>query len=383
MFTYYQPSKIYFGKGRLKELSTIANKYGRKCLLVTTENIAPLDKLYDRVKEILGGVSIEVIHFDKVLPNPTVEMVTEGFELAKSEKVDFVLSVGGGSSIDTAKVIALTNGLEKIDWDYLFSTFTNPFENYEKLTDKNLPLIAVSTTSGTGSQVTQAAVISSGTEKNTIFHQDNFPNECIVDPELMITLPPRITAATGFDAFTHAFESYINPKASIMTEIQSLKAIELVVRYLPKAMEEGTNIDYREQLAVADTFGGSSLANAGAAAPHPLSEIIGGVTHIPHGEALAVVYPGFIKSFNDDNIEKFAIVARIFNSELENVSDKDAAASLFDEINTFLSKVGLSKKLKDFNVSEDQFEQIINNPVLGFLPFGSKEKLQEIMRESY
>jgi alcohol dehydrogenase class IV len=383
MFNYYQPSKIYFGKGRLKELSTIASKYGKKCLLVTTEDVAPLDKLYDRVKEILGNVAIEVIHFDKVLPNPTVEMVTEGFELAKSEKVDFVLSVGGGSSIDTAKIIALTNGLDKIDWDYLFSIYTNPFDDYDKLTDKNLPLIAVSTTSGTGSQVTQAAVISRGTEKNTIFHKDNFSNECIVDPELMITLPPRITASTGFDAFTHAFESFINPKASIMTEIQALKAIELVVNYLPKAMEDGANIDYREQLAVADTFGGISLANAGAAAPHPLSEIIGGVTHIPHGEALAVVYPGFIKIFNDDYIDKFAIVARIFNVELERVSNKEAATALYDEITKFLSVVGLSKKLKDFNISDDQFEQIINNPILGVLPFGSKEKLQEIMRASY
>lgn len=383
MFNYYQPTKINFGKGKLKELSTIASKYGKKCLLVTTENVAPLDKLYVRVKEILGNVAIEVIHFDKVLPNPTVEMVTEGFELAKSEKVDFVLSVGGGSSIDTAKIIALTNGLDKIDWDYLFSTYTNPFDEYDNLTDKNLPLIAVSTTSGTGSQVTQAAVITSGTEKNTIFHPDNFPNECIVDPELMITLPPKITSSTGFDAFTHAFESYINPKASVMTEIQSLKAIELVVSYLPKTMEDGTNSEYREQLAVADTFGGSSLANAGAAAPHPLSEIIGGVTNISHGEALAVVYPGFIKSFNDDYTEKFAIVARIFNGELESVSDQDAATALCDEITKFLSKVGLYKKLKDFNITEDQFEQIINNPILGFLPFGSKEKLQEIMRASY
>ncbi|HEY2419979.1 MAG TPA: iron-containing alcohol dehydrogenase [Neobacillus sp.] len=383
MFNYFQPSKIHFGRGRLNELSNIASKYGDKCLLVTTENVAPLDKLYDRVKAILRNAAIEVIHFDKVLPNPTVEMVTEGFELAKSENVNFVLGVGGGSSIDTAKIIALTNGLDKIDWDYLFSTYTNPFEDYEKLTNKNLPLIAVSTTSGTGSQVTQAAVITSGTEKNTIFHNDNFSNECIVDPELMITLPPRITASTGFDAFTHAFESFINPKASIMTEIQALKAIELVVNYLPKAMEDGANIDYREQLAVADTFAGISLANAGAAAPHPLSEIIGGVTHIPHGEALAVVYPGFIKFFNDNYIEKFAIVARIFNVELETVSAKEAATALYDEITKFLSIVGLAKKLRDFNITDDQFEQIINNPILGVLPFASKEKLQEIMRAAY
>lgn len=383
MFKYHQPSRIHFGQGELENLSKISLRYGNKCLLVTTPNVEPLDKLFERVKNILTKADIEVVHFDKVSPNPTVEIVNEGFNLAKENKVDFVLAVGGGSSIDTAKIIALTYGLDKIDWDNLFTNYTSPFEHYEALSEKKLPLIVVPTTSGTGSQVTQAAVISSGIAKNTIFHPDNFSNECIIDPELMITLPARITAATGFDAFTHAFESYINKRASVFTEIQGIKSMELVIENLPKAMKDGLNIEYREKLAMADTLAGSCLANAGAATPHPLGEIIGGVTHISHGETLAVVFPAFIKSAYKNNITKFADVSRLFNKELCKVDDEKAAEALYDEIVNFLKTIGIYKTLKDFNVTEEQLNDILEYPVLGFLPFGSKEELQDIIRQSY
>lgn len=369
--------------GELENLAKVSARYGNKCLLVTTPNVAPLDRLFDRVKKILNESNITVEHFDKVLPNPTCEMVNEGLNLANQSKVDFVLAVGGGSSMDTAKIIALNYGLSEIDWDTLFATSSNPFIQHDAVSEKKLPLILVPTTSGTGSQVTQAAVISRGIDKNTIFHQDNFSNECIIDPELMKTLPPRITASTGFDAFTHAFESYINKKASMMTEIQALKAMELVIEYLPKVLVDGSNSEFREKLAVADTLAGSSLANAGAAAPHPLGEIIGGLTNISHGETLAIVFPAFIKSSWNENRVKFARVARLFNKELDNVADKEASEALYEEIVRFLQTIGLYKNLRDFDVTLEQLEEIMEYPVLGFLPFASKAELQDMLRQSY
>lgn len=382
MIQYYQPSKIMFGQGELQRLPLIAAEYGRKCLLVTTPHVEPLDKLFNKVKELLSSADIQVIHFDKVLPNPTVEIVDEGHAAAREGEVDFILAVGGGSSIDTAKIIALTYGLPAINWDNLLEDYSDPFANYSPLSNKELPLLAIPTTSGTGSQVTQAAVITRGTEKITVFHQNNFAKECIIDPELMTTLPVRITAATGFDAFTHAFESYINKRASEFTEIQSLKAMELVINFLPKAMEEGQNIEYRSKLAIADTLAGCSLSNSGASAPHPLSEIIGGITNIPHGEALAVVFPAFVQKAWKDNVTKFAKVACLFNEELESVEEEAAAEALYDEIVVFLKKIGLYKKLGEFNITEEQSKIIMENPVLGFLPFGDKEWLQDILRNS-
>lgn len=382
-FTFYQPSKIHFGPGKLNELGQIAKNYGTKCLLVTTINEAPLDSLYARVIDLLSKDGIQVIHYDGVIPNPSTEVVEKGFALAKEHNVDLVLAVGGGSSIDTAKIIALTNGLEQIDWKYAFETYTNPFGNYAPLSSKALPLIAVSTTSGTGSQVTQAAVITEGTNKNTIFHPNNFSNECIIDPELMTTLPPRLTAATGFDAFCHAFESYINARASYFTEYQSLNAIQLIKENLPKVLKDSSNIEYRTNLALADTLAGTSLANAGAAAPHPLGEIIGGVAHISHGETLAIVFPAFMKLEYKNNIAKFAKVARIFNPSLNNISAEEAAEKSSDAIIDFLKEINLSVTLKDYNVSEEQLNEILNCPILNFLPFGSKEDLQNIIKESY
>ena len=376
MFDYCQPTRIHFGAGRLQEIGAVCARYGRKCLLVTTPD-EPLRPLYERVRGLLAGQGIEVVHFDRVSPNPSVEMVQEGFELLKKEKASFVLGVGGGSSIDTAKTLAFTNGRESIDWDELFERFNSPYVNYEPYSDTVLPLITVPTTSGTGSQVTQAAVISRGKEKITFYHPQIFSRECILDPELMLTLPARITASTGFDAFTHAFESYINPRASRYSEMDSLEAMKLVAENLPKVLKDPKNLEYRSCMSIADTLAGRALANSGAQAPHPLSEIIGGITHLPHGEALAVVFPAFIRHSIPANREKYETVARIFSPEAEKAED------LYDLMTAFLKEIGLYRTMKDMQVSREDFEEVLRSPVLDVLPFGSREELETILRESY
>ena len=376
MFDYCQPTRIHFGAGRLQEIGAVCARYGRKCLMVTTPD-EPLRPLYERVRGLLAGQGIEVVHFDRVSPNPSVEMVQEGFELLKKEKASFVLGVGGGSSIDTAKTLAFTNGRESIDWDELFERFNSPYVNYEPYSDTVLPLITVPTTSGTGSQVTQAAVISRGKEKITFYHPQIFSRECILDPELMLTLPARITASTGFDAFTHAFETYINPRASRYSEMDSLEAMKLVAENLPKVLKDPKNLEYRSCMSIADTLAGRALANSGAQAPHPLSEIIGGITHLPHGEALAVVFPAFIRHSIPANREKYETVARIFSPEAEKAED------LYDLMTAFLKEIGLYRTMKDMQVSREDFEEVLRSPVLDVLPFGSREELETILRESY
>lgn len=376
MFNYYQPTKIHFGEKRVDEIGAIAEKYGRRCFLVTTGD-APLQPLYERVKNILKKHNIEVCHFNKVQPNPTVEMIEEGFAQMKTADFDFVLAVGGGSSIDSAKVLSFTNGLKKINWDELFAKFNSCYEDYPTFNEYALPLISVPTTSGTGSQVTQAAVISRGSEKLTFFHPELFSKETILDPELMLTLPPRMSAATGFDAFTHAFESFINPHASIYSEMDSLEAMRLIIRYLPKVMSDLANVKYRSFMSMADTLAGRALANSGASAPHPLSEIIGGVTHLPHGEALAVVFPSFVKHFEAKNEDKFQQVKELFD-DITCVK-----RGLYEHICHFLSILNLDKKLSDFNVQKEDMQTILSSPILKHLPFGSSEELKEILHDAY
>ena len=278
---------------------------------------------------LLKDSGLEVVHYSGVVPNPPTRVVEEGAAIARDNQCDVVLAFGGGSSIDTAKAIAATASLDSIDWDHLFSTYSSPFGSHEPMPANVLPVIAVPTTSGTGSQVTQAAVITveEKSAKLTIFHPDLFPKACVVDPELMMTLPPRMTAMTGFDAFSHAFESYIGSRVSPFVDWAALEAMRLVAKNLPLAVEDGSSIEYRSNLAMADTLAGLALANGGAAAPHPLGEIVGGYhLNLPHGLTLAMVYPEFIRTQFNKTPVRFGTVAKIFGAGDGSLNDKGSRA---------------------------------------------------------
>lgn len=376
------PTKLHFGVNKIASLGDIANKYGEKCLLVTTKNEPPLEGLFSKVKSILNNKKIEVIHFDEVIPNPATDIIEKGIKILQENNIDFVVSLGGGSSIDTAKIICLLSESDEIDWPHIFQTYHNPHGQYLPLSKKYIPHIAVPTTAGTGSEVTQAAVITSGDDKNTVFHPLNYSDDAILDPNLLVTLPKKLTASTGFDAFSHAFESYIHPAASLFSELASIEAIKTIKEYLVKSVKDLKNVDYRKQLLYAQTLAGVGLSNAGASAPHPLSEIIGGITGISHGEALALVFPEFLRRQWHLNTTKFATVARIFDGALETVSDREAAAKLGDLIEQFLKEIELFYRFEDYHVTKKQFDDIVNCPILGFLPFGSKADLQRIILDS-
>ena len=224
MEIYYQPSKIYFECDSLNQLPNILKKYGKKIFIVTTPD-EPLVPLYNRVKALCEDNGLEYLHFDQVTPNPSSTMIEKGHEMLNAYHADIVLAVGGGSSIDTAKVLALTNQDETIDWDMLFEKFDSPYGDYGVYSENVLPIISVPTTSGTGSQVTQAAVISRNHDKCTIYHPQCISKEVILDPSLVATLPLKMSMATGFDAFTHAFESYLNVHHSVYSRFDSVNAI--------------------------------------------------------------------------------------------------------------------------------------------------------------
>ena len=191
-----------------------------------------------------------------------------------------------------------------------------------------MPLIAISTTAGTGSQCTHASVITSvDGMKLTVFHQDSYAKVAIVDPELTLTLPNSISSSTAFDAFTHAFESYLRNDNNPIAQLQSIKAIENIVYALPKVLKEN-KIEYREMLSLSDTLAGIALSNCGASLPHPLSEVIGSyVNRLAHGQALAMVYPTFLKYTYKKYESKFAKVCRIFDSSYINETDEVAASN--------------------------------------------------------
>src|SRR5512133_3701363 len=216
-FLSYQPTEIRFGCGRINETGQAVSRFGKRCLVVSEPPRGHLRPLLQRIDGSLKEAGVEVAYFEGVVPNPTTHSVTAGAEAARSFQADVVLGVGGGSSMDTAKAIAVEATHPGTCWDYLF--FKTP------PTERTLPVIAVSTTSGTGSQVTQVAVVTQPETqtKSALYNSRLFPRVAIVDPELMRTVPPHVSASTGFDVFCHAFESTLHPAASPYTDLLALE----------------------------------------------------------------------------------------------------------------------------------------------------------------
>ena len=377
-FNFFTPTQLIFGSGRLEELKEVAPKYGSKCLLVCRPLEGSLKLTYQRVEDLLNSVNVEVIFFDEIIPNPTIEGIEKGVITAVKNQVDFVLGVGGGSVMDSAKLIALLHNPEGvINWGKALISYDHPF-NYVASKQHTLPFIAVSTTSGTGSQCTQAAVISDNQkkEKITLFHLDLFPKVAIIDPELMTSVPKGVTAATGFDAFTHAFESYLGGRTSPLTKQMSFQAIELVIENLPKAIKEPNNIEYRTQLAWADTLAGMCLSNGGADLPHPLGEIIGGICpRIAHGETLAMVYPSFLEYKKNIAPDKFKEIAVFLGL-------KKDPSELSSKIIELLNITDLSNACKRAELTQEEKNEILTHPLLTKLEPKNSDKIVSIMKKS-
>lgn len=377
-FNFFTPTQLIFGSGRLEELKEVAPKYGSKCLLVCRPLEGSLKLTYQRVENLLNSVNVEVIFFGEIIPNPTIEGIEKGVITAVKNQVDFVLGVGGGSVMDSAKLIALLHNPEGvINWGKALISYDHPF-NYVASKQHTLPFIAVSTTSGTGSQCTQAAVISDNQkkEKITLFHLDLFPKVAIIDPELMTSVPTGVTAATGFDAFTHAFESYLGGRTSPLTKQMSFQAIELVIENLPKAIKEPNNIEYRTQLAWADTLAGMCLSNGGADLPHPLGEIIGGICpRIAHGETLAMVYPSFLEYKKNIAPDKFKEIAVFLGL-------KKDPSELSSKIIELLNITDLSNACKRAELTQEEKNEILTHPLLTKLEPKNSDKIVSIMKKS-
>ena len=231
-------------------------------MLVTVPEFPAVAELYARVKKSLADAGVACVHYDGVIPNPTTELVTRGAELAKAEGVDVVIGLGGGSSMDTAKAIAVEATHPGTAWDYNCHT-AGP-------TEQTLPILAISTTAGTGSQTTPCAVITktSAKDKSAIWNKNIFPRAAIVDPEVTLSLPASVTAQTGFDAFCHNFEAYLSVNTNPLVECMALDAIRIIAAYLPRALADGSDLEARSQMAWADTLGGLTNASAGVTLPH-------------------------------------------------------------------------------------------------------------------
>lgn len=358
-FNYYQPTKIIFGNGKISEIGIEAAKLGKRVLIATVPLFPAIEGGFLKIKAACNAAGMEVVHFDGVIPNPTVECVEKGSQLALEKEIDVVIGYGGGSSMDTAKAIAVGATHPGSPWDYLFFK--------KDPTTATLPIISVTTTSGTGSQVTQVAVMTETKThaKSAIYHENVYPKVAIVDPDLMETLPQHITASTGFDAFAHAFEAYIHAGTNPYIETLALKAITLVSENLAAAVngrDAAEKSEARRNLALADTFAGLCIAGAGVTLPHGIGMMISGFCpHIMHGESLALTYPDFIRFTAPTAKEKFGKVTKILDSTLLQFTDVEAADKAGEVMDRFLKEIGMWLNFKAMNVSMETLREIADH----------------------
>lgn len=351
----FMPVMVHFGEGTLENLGLICGRHGRNVLLVTEPRSEWNEELLRTCRVLLERAGLAVAVFAEVMPNPTTEMVAAAARVGRTAGCDVVVGVGGGSSMDTAKAAA-------IEMTHPLPCFEYAYFQPQQPTAATLPIVLVTTTSGTGSHVSKCSVITHAEKgiKTGIVSDFIFAREAIVDPSLMASVPPTVTATTGFDVFTHAFESYININANPYIDRLAVAAIETLAVSLPRAVKNGADREARALMAVADTLAGTCIANVGTTLPHSLGQPVSG--HFPrvsHGGALAMVYTAFMEFSWRGSMAKFARVARILDPKLGRLSDAKAAAQSPAAVRRFLAAIGLQDGLRGVAGLEEKLEVLV------------------------
>jgi alcohol dehydrogenase len=289
IFNYYMPTRFIFGPGSLDELHE-QKLPGKKALIVISSGKSMKSGGYlDRLTAQLDKADVDWVLFDKILPNPVVEHVNEGGELAAREGCDFVIGLGGGSSIDSAKAIAVKAANPAHDfWDFVAGS-TGGRQQPE---NDPLPIVAITTTAGTGTETDPWAVITKNETKEKLGYgyDKTFPVFSVVDPELMRTVPPSFTAYQGFDALFHSVECYLNKLANPISDLLCLDAIRNVGAFLERAVKDGDDSEAREKVALANTEAGFTQSISGCISEHAMEHALSAYSpKLPHGAGLIVI----------------------------------------------------------------------------------------------
>lgn len=349
MSDFYVPSVNLIGCGVVNEIGSHIRELGyNKALLVTDHYIAGSDIL-SKVTAPLESEKIDYVIYSEVDPNPTVKNVEEGLAILKENGCDFIISLGGGSPQDAASSISIlaTNGGRPQD-----------YEGVHKSKEKGLPVVAINTTAGMSAEITINYVITDEERKvkMVMVDKNSLALMSVNDPELMVSMPKSLTAATGMDALTHAIEALVTPGAYGVTKKLSIGAIELIKEFLPRAVEKGDDMEAREAMVNAIFLGGMAFNNAGLGYVHAMAHQLGAVYHLPHGVCCAMILP-IVERENAKHVpEAFRDVAKGLGLHIENKSDQECANYAIFEIEKLSAAVGIPKKLTELDIKEEEFD---------------------------
>lgn len=354
---YLQPVKIRFGKGRVSEIKDLAEAMGCKRGLLAADPFFFTNGLADRIIGDSKGTLVGA--FGKISPNPDVEEVDACAEIIRQEKIDFVVALGGGSSMDCAKAAAAAA---------MTGDSIREYHGTGKVLPKtHLPIIAVPTTAGTGSEVTCVAVLTDhkNQKKSPIVSDSFYPSYAIIDPELTYTMPPKVTAGTGIDVLSHALEGYWSRGHQPICDACAVHAAGLVFQYLYRAYQNPEDEEAREKMCEASVIAGLAFTLPKTTSSHACSFPLTNLYHIPHGEACGLTLDWFLRinaaNETDGRIQKLC--------EALGFVDADALA---DWIHTLKTQLGLRNDLSDLQLSDEQIDELVhisrhpnlyNNPV--------------------
>ena len=369
----------YFGPGAREVLPKEVKRLGLHKAFVATDKDLIKFGVADKVLNVLKEAGIPYEIFSDIKPNPTVANVKAGVKAFAESGADFILAIGGGSSIDTSKAIGIiTNNPE-------FSDVVS-LEGVADTKKKSVPIIALPTTAGTAAEVTINYVITDekNEKKMVCVDPNDIPAIAIIDAELMYTLPKSLTAATGLDALTHAIEGLITKGAWEMSDMFEIKAIEMINRYLETAVNEPQNPEARNGMAVAQYIAGMAFSNVGLSVVHGMAHPLGAIFDIPHGVANALLLPTIMEFNAPAALDKYVTIAKAMNVYKDGMSKEEAAQAAVDAVKSLAVRVGIPQHLSELGIKESDLPKLADSAIADVCtPGNPREVTRDIILDLY
>ncbi len=341
------PRILQVGAGASQEAGTVVKALECQRPLIVTDKMMVQLGYVARIQESLTALGIHSDVFDDTVPEPTVSSIQAGVEMVRDGSYDSIIAIGGGSPIDSAKAISILGKYGGVMRDYKFPRIVS---------EPGLPIIAIPTTAGTGSEATRVTIITDETndEKMLCVGIGFMPTAALVDYELTLSLPARTTADTGIDALTHAMEAYVSKKASLYSDTQAIAAMKLLAPNLRRAFHNGSDRDAREAMMLGSTLAGVAFSNASVALVHGMSRPIGAFYHVPHGLSNAMLLPAVTEYSIPAAPERYADCARAMGVAEVSDSDEQANAKLMAELYAINEELQVPTP-EQFGISREHF----------------------------
>lgn len=358
-FQMYVPTRILFGAGQLASLHSQALPGKNAMIVISNGKSVRENGALAKTEEQLRLAGVSTVLFDKIMANPLKSTVMEGAACARENGCDFLVALGGGSVMDASKAIAAMATNDGDLWDYV----AGGTGKGKALENEPLPLVAITTTAGTGSEVDQYGVISNDETKEKIGFggpDSLFPRLAVVDPELMTSVPPKFTAYQGFDALFHSVECYIAAPANLMSDMYALTAIEHIGTYLARAVKDGTDMEAREHVAFANTLSGVVMTLSGCTSEHSMEHAMSAYHHdLPHGAGLIMLSKAYFTHF----IEKHACDERFIRmAKALGKPDASAPQDFITALADLQEQCGVADlKMSDYGIRPEEFMTLARN----------------------